>query len=124
LTPEGVMAPIGPYSHIAKSGNFIAISAIAGVDPATGELVGVDIESQTRQIMESLGLLLCAADSDFSRVLHINVHLKNMSDFDRMNLVYSNYLDDIRPARTVIAVSDVPKQGALLTMNLTAVSAG
>ena len=124
LTPKGVMTPIGPYSHIAKTGDFVAISAIAGVDPATGELAGPDIEAQTRQIMESFDQLLTAADSDFAHVLHINVFLTNMSDFDRMNLVYADYLGELRPARTVISVCDVPKHGALLTMNLSAVTVG
>jgi 2-iminobutanoate/2-iminopropanoate deaminase len=122
LTQKGVMAPIGPYSHIAKTGDFIAISAIAGVNPATGELAGSDIEAQTRQIMESFDLLLASASSNFAHVLHINVFLTNMSDFDQMNLVYADFLGDIRPARTVISVCDVPKQGALLTMNLSAVT--
>ncbi len=39
FTPAGTMAPIGPYSHIAKVGQFITIGGTAGVDPATGDLV-------------------------------------------------------------------------------------
>ncbi len=111
------------YSHIVKTGDFIAISAIAGVNPKTGELAGSDIGAQTRQIMESFDLLLASANSDFAHVLHINVFLTNMSGFDQMNLVYADFLGNIRPARTVISVCDVPRRGALLTMNLTAVTA-
>ena len=44
-TPPNVMTPVGPYSHIAKAGKLISISATAGVDPATGKLAGDDIES-------------------------------------------------------------------------------
>ena len=46
LTPINVMAPIGPYSHIAKTGDFISVSAIVGVNPATGLLAGPDIKSK------------------------------------------------------------------------------
>ena len=42
FTPPNVMKPIGPYSHIAKAGSFIAISGTAGVDPATGDFAGPD----------------------------------------------------------------------------------
>ncbi len=48
FTPAGTMAPIGPYSHIAKVGQFITISGTAGVDPATGDLVGPDVASQLK----------------------------------------------------------------------------
>ena len=48
--------------------------------------------------------------------------LTDMQDFDRMNAAYVEKLGDRRPARTTIAVSGLPKPGALLTMNLTAVT--
>jgi len=51
FTPANVMKPIGPYSHIAKAGSFIAISGTAGVDPATGDFAGPDAYSQARQIL-------------------------------------------------------------------------
>ncbi len=53
-TPPNTPAPISPYNHIAKVGSFIAIGATAGVDPATGQLSGPEIESQTRQIFSTV----------------------------------------------------------------------
>jgi len=55
-TPPNTMEPVGPYSHIAKVGDFITIGAVAGVDPATGRLVGPDITSQTLQTLEAFEL--------------------------------------------------------------------
>ncbi len=121
-TPPNVMAPIGPYSHIAKTGQFITIGAVAGVDPATGELAGPDIASQTRQILKSFELLLASVGSDLDHVLHINVFLIDISEFDAMNRTYIDVMGDRRPARTAIGVSGLPKTGARLTMNLTAVT--
>ena len=121
FTPPGTMTPIGPYSHIAKTGNFIMIGATAGVDPATGELAGSDVGSQTRQILDAFNLMLATVDSDFAHILHINVFLKNMDDFADMNAAYADALGKHCPARTCIAVTDLPKPGALVTMNLTAV---
>jgi 2-iminobutanoate/2-iminopropanoate deaminase len=122
FTSANVMKPIGPYSHIAKAGPFIAISAIAGVDPATGELAGPDVYTQTRQILRSFRELLESAGSGMTQVLHIHVFLKRMEDFEEMNRAYREEFSEHLPARTVVSVSDVPKKGALLTMNLSAVT--
>jgi 2-iminobutanoate/2-iminopropanoate deaminase len=54
--------------------------------------------------------------------VHVNVFLKQMSDFDAMNAAYVEKMGDHRPARTVIGVSELPKPDVLLTMNLTAVT--
>jgi len=50
--------------------------------------------------------------------------MKDMKDFDEMNAAYESKMGARKPARTAVAVIDVPKENALLTMNLTAVVAG
>ena len=123
LTPPNTMKPLGPYSHIAKVGDFIAIGATAGVDPGTGRLAGPDITSQTLQILDAFEVMLASVGSNLAHVIHINVFLKDMNDFAAMNAAYESKMGDVRPARTAIAVVDLPKRDALLTMNLTAVTA-
>jgi 2-iminobutanoate/2-iminopropanoate deaminase len=54
--------------------------------------------------------------------VHINIFLKSMADFDAMNAAYAEAMGQHCPARTVVAVSELPKPGVLLTMNLTAVT--
>ena len=120
-TPPGTPTPIGPYHHIAKVGPFVSIGGTAGVDPATGQLAGSDTYSRTVQILKSFQVMLQSVGSDLNHVLHINVFLKDMRDFDEMNRAYIKMMGDHRPARTVIGVSELPKPGVLLTMNLTAV---
>jgi reactive intermediate/imine deaminase len=121
-TPANTPKPIGPYNHIAKVGQFISIGGTAGVDPATGQLAGADVYSQAKQIIESFEVMLKSVDSDLKNIIHVNVFLKDMRDFDEMNRAYIEILGDHRPARTVIGVSELPKPGVLLTMNLTAVT--
>jgi len=121
-TPPNTPTPIGPYSHIAKVGTFITIGGTAGVNPVTGQLAGTDVASQTKQILESFKVMLESVDSDLNHVVHINIFLKNMSDFDEMNRTYVEVMGDHRPARTAIGVNELPKPGVLLTMNLTAVT--
>jgi 2-iminobutanoate/2-iminopropanoate deaminase len=122
-TPANTPEPIGPYSHIAKVGSLITIGATAGVNPATGELAGPDIQSQTRQILDNFKLMLESVGSDLAHVVHVTVFLSEMSDFDAMNAAYVEKIGDHRPARTVIGVRELPKPGVLLTINLTAVTA-
>jgi len=122
LTPPNTPTPIGPYSHVAKVGEHISIGGTAGVDPATGQLAGADVAAQTKQILKSFMVMLEAVGSDLSHVTHINIFLKDMSDFEAMNAAYVEIMGDCRPARTAISVQDLPKPGALLTMNLTAVT--
>lgn len=122
ITPKDAPIPIGPYSHVAKVGAFISIGGVAGVDPKTGELAGLDAATQTRQILTNMSALLASANSDLQHVVHINVFLLHMSDFDEMNRVYADCMGFHRPARTVVGVHELPKPGVLLTMNLTAVT--
>ena len=121
-TPPGTPIPIGPYSHIARVGTFISIGAIAGIDPATGRLAGPDVASQTAQIMDSFRVMLASVGSDLAHVVHVNVFLGEMADFEAMNAAYVEKMGDHRPARTVVGVRELPKPGVLLTMNLTAVT--
>ena len=122
ITPENSPTPIGPYNHIAKAGTFIAVGGVAAIDPRTGDLAGEDVGAQTRQILKNMSALLESADSDLQHVIHVNVFLLHMSDFEEMNRVYATCMGAHRPARTVIGVHELPKPGMLLTMNLTAFS--
>ena len=121
FTPPGTPAPIGPYSHVAKVGTAIAIGGTAAFDPVTGALVGDDVATQTRRILESFRVMLEHVGSDLRHVVHVNVFLLDMGDFDEMNRAYLAMMGAHRPARTVVGVHQLPKPGVRLTMTLTAV---
>lgn len=119
-TPAELFEPIGPYSHIAKSGPFIYLSATPGVD-GTGQMAGTDAYSQSRQILINLRAMLASVGAAMEDVVHVQVFLKHAEDFEAMNRAYAEVFANHLPARTVICVADLPKQGALLTMNLNAI---
>jgi 2-iminobutanoate/2-iminopropanoate deaminase len=121
FTPPGTPAPIGPYSHISRVGAFITIGGTAGFDPATGKVAGADTHAQTVRILQSFKVMLEAAGSDLDHIVHVNVFLRDMRDFETMNRAYVEQMGGHRPARTVIGVSDLPRAEVRLTMNLTAV---
>ena len=122
-TPAGTPSPIGPYSHVARAGSLIVIGGVAGVDPATGDLAGPDVAAQTRMILQSFTVMLRSAGSDLEHVIHVNVFLADMQDFEAMNDAYAEGMGNHRPARTVIGVRELPKPGVRVTMNLMAVLA-
>ncbi|WP_373050549.1 RidA family protein [Thalassovita aquimarina] len=121
-TPTGSPIPIGPYSHIAKVGENITIGGVGGVDPETGTVAGEDTFSQARQILRNFDALLRSAGSDLDHVVHIQVFLKEMADFDEMNRAYVEVMGAHRPARTVLGVRELPKPDFRVLMNLTAVT--
>ncbi len=120
--PDGTPEPIGPYSHVARAGGFLHVSGTAGVDPATGRMAGPDAYAQAAQVLRNIRVMLQAAGSDLSHVLHVNVFLKHVDDFEAMNQAYRELVGTHRPARTVIVVADLPKRDALMTMNCMAVA--
>lgn len=101
--------PIGPYSQGIKLNNLIFCSGQTPLDPETMQICSLDIVEQTKQTMENIGAILKEGGSDFSKIIKTNIYLKNFADFERVNTVYESYLGEIKPARTTVEVSRLPK---------------
>jgi 2-iminobutanoate/2-iminopropanoate deaminase len=101
--------PIGPYSQGIKLDNLVFCSGQTPLDPVTMEMCSLDIIEQTKKVMENIGAILKEAGSDYSKIVKTNIYLKNFADFERVNKVYESYLGDIKPARTTVEVSRLPK---------------
>ncbi|PWQ97149.1 RidA family protein [Leucothrix arctica] len=113
---------MGPYSHLTKVGPFITISGTPGVDPETSEMAGVDVYSQAKQIVRNFSSMLGGVGASLKDIIHVHIFLIRVEDFQEMNRAYAEEFGSYLPARTVICVADLPKKGALMTMNLTAFS--
>lgn len=112
--------PIGPYNHIAKAGPFITISGTPGIDSKTSKMAGIDAYSQSKQTVRNIRLMLESVGASLKDVMHVHVFLINVEDFQEMNRGYAEEFGSPCPSRTVICVADLPKKGALMTMNVTA----
>jgi 2-iminobutanoate/2-iminopropanoate deaminase len=108
---EGLPKPVGPYSPATVFDRLVFVSGQGAIDPATGQLAGLDTETQTGQVFRNLKAILEAAGTDLSRVLRCGVFLVDMRDFAAMNAVYARVFGDHRPARTTVAVSSLPHAG-------------
>ncbi len=112
---------IGPYAQAIKAGAFIYTAGQIPIDPKTGEFVSSGIAAQTRQVLENLKAVLEAGGSSLEKVVKTTVFLRNMSDFAVMNEIYAEYLGQIKPARSTVAVSELPR-GALVEIDLIALA--
>ena len=102
--------PVGPYSSAMIVGNLVYVSGQSGRDPVT-DRVSEDIEVQTAQVLANIRTILEAAGSSLSKVVRCGVFLVDMGDFKRMNAVYERMFDGHKPARTTVAVSELPGPG-------------
>ena len=102
--------PVGPYSSAMIVGNLVYVSGQSGRDPVTDH-VAEDIETQTEQALTNIRTILDAAGSSMAKVVRCGVFLTDMREFKRMNAVYERIFDGHRPARTTVAVSELPGPG-------------
>ncbi len=108
---EGLPKPVGPYSPGMIFDRLVFVSGQGAIDPATGRLAGLDVETQTEQVFRNMRAILEAAGTDLSHVLRCGVFLVDMRDFAAMNEVYARVFGDHRPARTTVAVASLPHAG-------------
>jgi 2-iminobutanoate/2-iminopropanoate deaminase len=101
---------IGPYSPAVQVGSMLFVSGQIGMNPQTGAFAGDDIESQTRQALVNLSSVLARAGFDSSDVVQCSVFLKNMNNFQKMNLIYGGFFAEGHyPTRTTVEVSNLPR---------------
>ncbi len=104
---------IGPYSQAVKANGFVFTSGQIALDPATGNLVDISFDEQVHRVFRNLGAVLKEAGTDFSSVVKATVYLTDMANFPALNTIYAQYFGDHKPARTTVAVSALPKGGAV-----------
>lgn len=102
-------AAIGPYSQAIRHGNMIFTAGQIPLDPLTGEIIGNDIATQTRQVLDNLSAVLEAGGASLGEVVKTTCFLNDMNDFAAFNEVYKDYLGASAPARSCVAVERLPK---------------
>ena len=110
---------IGPYSQGIVAGDLLFASGQIPADPETGEIIGTTIEEQAEQAMKNVAGILAAAGTDFDHVVKTTCFLSDMADFVPFNRVYAKYFTGNKPARSCVAVREIPK-GVLCEVEVTA----
>ena len=113
ISTPNAPAAIGPYNQAIRFGQFVFTSGQIALDPATGELVGDDVQVQTHRVFHNLQAVLNSAGTSLTNVVKTTVFLTRMSDFQAMNTVYAAYFDgadSMMPARTTVAAAELPRK--------------
>lgn len=119
IQTEKAPAAIGPYSQAIEANGFVFASGQIPIDPATGQFAEGGIQAQTRQALLNAQAILQAAGTDLDHVLKTTVFLSDMANFAAMNEVYAQFFKQPFPARSAVAVRDLPK-GALVEIEVVA----
>jgi len=106
--PGETLPPTAILSPGVRYGNLLFVSGAGAHDPKTHQVVEGPIGNQVRQCLENLKTVLEAAGSSLDRVLKCTVFLTDISTFQDMNQVYHTFFTKDPPARSTIAVKDLP----------------
>ena len=102
--------PVGSYSQAIAVGPWLFLSGQIPINPETGEIILDGIVLQTERVMENIKIVLKENNMDFSHVIKSGIFLKNMDNFSFVNEVYSRYFEKPFPARSCVAVRELPKE--------------
>ncbi|MEG0250137.1 MAG: RidA family protein [Peptostreptococcus sp.] len=109
LFTKNAPAAVGPYSQAIKEGNVLYCSGQIPLVPETGELVQGDIKAQAAQALKNVKAVLTEAGAKETNVVKTTVYLTDMADFGGVNEVYADFFGDHKPARSCVAVKELPK---------------
>jgi reactive intermediate/imine deaminase len=106
-------AAIGTYSQAVRQGATVWLSGQIPLDPATGQLVGGDIEAQIRRVFDNLRAVAEAAGGSLANLLKLNVYLTDLGHFAKVNQIMAEYVPEPYPARAAVQVSALPRGAAV-----------
>ena len=103
IRPEGYNRGL-PFTPGILVDGTLYVAGFSGEDPQTGA-VPKEFESEVKQALDKIGVILKAADMQYSDVVSVQVYLTDMKLFERMNNVYRNYFPEPRPTRTIAGIA-------------------
>ncbi len=105
---QGAPEAIGPYCHAMKAGSLLFCSGQIPLDPDTMKLAGTTIEEQTKRVLTNISIVMGGVGLSLKNIVKTTVYLKNMSDFQGMNIVYEEMFEGHKPSRTTISIKEIP----------------
>lgn len=112
IVSNKITAAIGPYVHATISSNLVITSGQIGIDVASGKL-GETFVEQAKLALKNLQTLVEDSGSDLAHVLKCTVYLTDMTNFAEFNGLYQTAFGDNYPARTAIAIAELPMKSQI-----------
>jgi 2-iminobutanoate/2-iminopropanoate deaminase len=91
-------------SAAVRAGDFVFVSGVVAIDPATGERMNGTVASETHRAFQNLKMVLESAGSSLERLVQVRAMIYNRIEYDALNRVYRQYVPNGPPARTVWSV--------------------
>ncbi|MBM3155045.1 MAG: RidA family protein [Chloroflexi bacterium] len=98
----------GPYSHIVEAGGFLFVSGIVPIDLENQLMITDDVKKATELVLHNIKRALESVGSSLNKVVKATVFLRDMADFNSVNEVYGTFFPKDPPARSCVAVKEVP----------------
>lgn len=111
ISTDKAPGAVGPYSQGIKGNNMVFTSGQLPIVPETGELLKGDIQKETKQCLENVKAVLEAGGATFKDIVKVSVYITDIKNFPLINEVYGEYFKEHKPARTLVEVSKLPKDG-------------
>jgi 2-iminobutanoate/2-iminopropanoate deaminase len=99
--------PAGHYSQATVANGFIFVAGQLPIKPITKEKVLGSIEEQTLQTLENVKAIVEAAGSDLNHVAKVTIYISDISLWDGVNKVYTEFFGAHKPARAIVPVKDL-----------------
>lgn len=117
---EGQAEPISHFTDAVRAGELLFVSGIVAVD-AEGLLVGGnDVVAQARQIFRNMSAVLAAAGCEFADVVKVTIYLTDIDDRPSINPLRQEVFGETRPASTLVEVSRLAVDGAMIEIECVA----
>ena len=125
----GKAKPRGRFPHFRRAGDFIFVSgtssrrpdnSFAGAQVDEMGTVSLDIRAQTRAVIDNIRDILADAGATLADVVEVSAYLVSMNDFGGYNEIYAEYFDESGPARTTVAVHQLPHPHLLIEIKAVA----
>lgn len=113
VATDGAPKAIGPYSQAVAQDGFLFLSGQIPLDPRTGELASGGLAAGVERVFDNLEAILESEGLSLDDVVRTTVYLLHMADFAEMNAVYARRFGNHRPARSTVAVAELPKGAAV-----------
>ncbi len=126
---EGKAKPRGRFPHVKRAGDYLFVSGtssrlpddtIAGAQTDSHGSVRLDIRAQTRAVIDNIRDILASVGAGLRDAVEVSAYLVNMADFAGYNEVYAEYFSEQGPARTTVAVHQLPHPHLLIEMKVIA----
>ena len=128
-TVPGAATPRGRFPHARRAGDYVYVSGtsarrpdntIAGASVDVMGTTSLDIRVQTRAVLDNIATILSSLQGSMSDVVSVTSYLVSMNDFGGYNEAYAEYFDESGPARTTVAVHQLPHPHLLVEIQAVA----